>query len=50
MDKDFHMCNDASKNGIGVIMMQGGGFIPYTFSKLMDHEANYATHDLYWLE
>ena len=46
MDKDFTMCTDASKQGLGAVLMQEGGVIAYASRKLKLHEEFYATHDL----
>ena len=46
MEKDFTVCMDASKQGLGVVLMQDGGVIAYASRKLKKHEELYATHDL----
>ena len=46
MDKDFMVCTDASKQGLGAVLMQEGGIIAYASCKLKPHEEQYATHDL----
>ena len=46
MDKDFRVCTDASKQGLGVVLMQEGGVIAYASCNLKPHEEQYATHDL----
>jgi hypothetical protein len=46
MEKDFTVCTDASKQGLGVVLMQDGGVIAYASRKLKQHEELYATHDL----
>jgi hypothetical protein len=46
MDKDFTVCMDASKQGLGVVLMQDGGVIAYASWKLKHHEEIYAMHDL----
>jgi hypothetical protein len=43
MEKDFTY---ASKQGLGVVLMQDGGVIAYVSRKLKKHEELYATHDL----
>jgi hypothetical protein len=45
MDKDFIVCMDSSKQGLGTLM-QDGGVIAYASRKLKQHEEIYATHDL----
>jgi len=46
MDEDFLVCNDASKKGLGIILMQDNRMITYTLRKLRRHDENYTTHDL----
>jgi hypothetical protein len=46
MDADFLVCTDASKEGLGRVLMQDGRVIAYIWRKLRRHEKNYATHDL----
>ena len=46
MKKYFTVCTDASKQGLGAILMQEGGVIAYASRKLKPHEEFYATHDL----
>jgi hypothetical protein len=46
MDEDFLVCTDASKEGLGRVLMQDGRVIAYISRKLRKHEENYATHDL----
>jgi hypothetical protein len=46
MDKDFLVCTDASKEGLGRVLMQDGQVITYIFGKLRRHEENYEMHDL----
>jgi hypothetical protein len=46
MEKDFTVCKDASKQGLGAVLMQDGGVIVYASRKLKKHEELYATHDL----
>lgn len=43
---DFMVCIDASLEGIGAVLMQGGWVIAYESRKLKDHELKYPTHDL----
>jgi hypothetical protein len=46
MENDFTICADASKKGLGAMLMQDGGVITYASRKLKKHEDIYATHDL----
>jgi hypothetical protein len=45
-DKDFTVCVDASKEGLGGVLTQEGHVICYESRKLKEHERNYVTHDL----
>jgi hypothetical protein len=46
IDADFLVCTDASKEGLGGVLMQDGRVIAYISRKLRRHEENYVTHDL----
>jgi hypothetical protein len=46
LDEDFLVCTDASKEGLGGVLMQDGQVIAYISRKLRQHEENYATNDL----
>ena len=46
MDEEFLVCNDASKEGLGIILMQDNRMITYTSRKLRRHDQNYTMHDL----
>ena len=46
MEKEFTVYMDASKQGLGGVLMQDGGVIDYASRKLKKHEELYATHDL----
>jgi hypothetical protein len=46
MDVDFLVCTDASKEGLGEVLMQDGQVIAYISRNLRRHEENYLTHDL----
>ena len=42
----FVVYSDASKQGLGCVLMQEGKVIAYTSRQLRPHEQNYPTHDL----
>ncbi|XP_065881830.1 uncharacterized protein [Euphorbia lathyris] len=42
----FVVYTDASKHGLGCVMMQNGKVIAYASRQLRTHEVNYPTHDL----
>src|SRR3954464_12919967 len=44
--KDFQVYCDASRQGLGGVLMQEGKVVCYTSRQLRPHELNYATHDL----
>ena len=44
--KDFQVYCDASRLGLGGVLMQGGRVVSYASCQLRPHELNYATHDL----
>ena len=46
MEQEFLVCTDASKQGLGCVLMQEGRVIAYASRKIITHEENYATHDL----
>ena len=43
---NFVIYSDASKIGLGAVLMQNGKVIAYASRQLKDHENNYLTHDL----
>ncbi|WVZ83642.1 hypothetical protein U9M48_030770 [Paspalum notatum var. saurae] len=43
--RDFVIYCDASRQGLGCVLMQDGKVIAYASRKLKDHEQNYPTHD-----
>jgi len=45
-DKDFLVCTDACKEGLGGVLTQDNYVIAYESRKLKQHENNYATHGL----
>jgi hypothetical protein len=49
MDKEFLVCRDASKEGLGRVLMQDDRVITYISRKLRKHEENYETHDFHLL-
>ncbi|WVZ80219.1 hypothetical protein U9M48_027712 [Paspalum notatum var. saurae] len=44
--KKFTVYGDASKEGLGGVLMQEGKVIAYASRQLRKHEVNYPTHDL----
>ncbi|GKG08388.1 putative reverse transcriptase domain-containing protein, partial [Tanacetum coccineum] len=44
--KDFLVYHDASRLGLGCVLMQRGKVIAYASRQLKIHEKNYTTHDL----
>jgi hypothetical protein len=46
MEKPFSIYYDASGQGFGCVLMQGGHVVAYASRHLMKHEVNYLTHDL----
>ena len=42
----FEVYSDASKNGLGCVLMQEGKVVAYASRQLKVHEKNYPTHDL----
>jgi hypothetical protein len=44
--KDFVVYCDASRQGLGCVLMQGCKVVAYASRKLRNHEENYPTHDL----
>jgi hypothetical protein len=43
---NFVVYNNASKNGLGCVLMQSGNVIAYASRQLKQYEQNYPTHDL----
>ncbi|KAA0025445.1 Transposon Ty3-I Gag-Pol polyprotein [Cucumis melo var. makuwa] len=41
----FVIYNDASKKGLGYVLMQQGKVVAYAYCQLKSHELNYPTHD-----
>nr|AAQ56440.1 putative polyprotein [Oryza sativa Japonica Group]AAQ56491.1 putative polyprotein [Oryza sativa Japonica Group] len=44
--KDFQVYCDASRQGLGCVLMQEGRVVAYASRQLRPHESNYPTHDL----
>eukprot|EP00253_Pinus_taeda_P011485 PITA_11485 len=44
--KDYVVCTDASKEGLGGVLMQEGRVIAYESRKLKEHEQRYSAYDL----
>ena len=44
--KEYTMYSDASRNGLGCVLIQDGKVVIYASIKLKPHEQNYPTHDL----
>ena len=44
--KNKTIYSDASRVGLGCVLMQGGKVIAYASRQLNDHEKNYPTYDL----
>jgi hypothetical protein len=45
-NKDYVVCTDACKEGLGGVLNQEGFVVCYESRNLKEHEKNYATHDL----
>eukprot|EP00253_Pinus_taeda_P012641 PITA_12641 len=45
-DKDYVVCTDASKEGVGGVLMQEGRVVAYESRKLKEHEQKYSAYDL----
>ena len=45
-NEGFVVYSDASKLGLGCVLMQNGKVVAYASRQLKIHEQNYATHDL----
>ena len=46
MDEDILVCTNASKEGLGRVLIEDGRVITYISRKIRRHEENYATHDV----
>ena len=45
-NKDFVVCTDASKDGLGGFLIKYGHVVFYESRKLKEHEKNYLVHDM----
>jgi len=45
-NKEFVICTNACKRGLGGVLMQDGHVVFYESQKLNEHEQNYLMHDL----
>lgn len=45
-NKNYVVCTDASKEGVGGVLMQEGKVIAYESRKLKEHEQKYSAYDL----
>ena len=46
MGLEYVIYSDASRNGLGYVLMQQGKVVAYASRQLRPHELNYPTHDL----
>ena len=46
MGLKYVIYSDASRNGLGCVLMQQGKVVAYASRQLRPHELNYPTHDL----
>ena len=46
LSKNFSIYCDASRQGLGCVLMQEGRVVAYASRQLREHELNYPTHDL----
>ena len=44
--KEYTLYSDASRIGLGCVLMQDGKVVAYASRQLKPHEQNYPTHDL----
>ena len=45
-EEKFTVYCDASRVGLGYVLIQNGGVVAYSSRQLKKHEQNYPTHDL----
>ena len=48
--RPFEVYSDASRKGLGCMLMQSRNVLAYASRQLNPHEVNYATHDLELLD
>ena len=46
LGKEYTLYRDASRIGLGCVLMQEGKVVAYASKQLKTHEQNYPTHDL----
>ena len=46
LGKEYTLYSDASRIGLGCVLMQDGIVVAYASKQLKPHEQNYLTHDL----
>ena len=46
ISEEYVIYSDASKNGLGCVLMQHGKVVAYASYQLKEYEDNYPTHDL----
>ena len=46
MGKEYALYSDASKIGLGCVLMQDGKVVAYASRQMKPHEQNYPTNDL----
>jgi hypothetical protein len=46
LEKEFQVYCEASRQGLGSVLMHGGRVVAYASRQLKKHETNYPTHDL----
>ena len=45
-NKEFEVCTDAGKEGVGAVLSQEGKVVAYESRKLKEHEKRYSAYDL----
>ena len=46
LGREYAICSDASRIGLGCVLMQDGKVVAYASRQLKPYEKNYPTHDL----